>query len=157
MQATVQDILRVKGTKVFSVAPTATVDDAVDTMNAFGIGSVLVLHAGHVQGIVSERDILRRLVAKHRDPRHTLVTEIMTRHLWTVAPQSTVAHAMELVSTMRCRHLPVIGSYGLAGMISSGDLAAWQQRELDTEVYDLTSYICGPAAKPEGAYSLAWR
>ncbi len=148
MHATVQEILQLKGTAVYAVSPAATVDEAVATMNDCGVGSVLVLHDGLVQGLVSERDILRRVVAQRLDPRDTVVTQIMTRRLWTVTPTTTIQQAMELVTSMRCRHLPVIGACGLAGLISSGDLAAWHTGELHAEVCDLTTYICGPASSP---------
>jgi CBS domain-containing protein len=144
MTAIVADILRLKGTRVYTVNSGARVIDAVESMNVHRIGSVLVTDGGPLHGLVSERDILQRVVAQRRDPERTLVAEIMTPSPRIVRPDTTVEDAMKLVTLTRCRHLPVVGPRGLAGVISSGDLAAWDARSLRSELLQMLAYIHGP-------------
>jgi CBS domain-containing protein len=144
MTARVEHILRIKGPGIHAVAETASVSEAVDVMNVHRIGSVLVLDGSELHGILSERDVLHRVISEGRDPRSTLVYEVMTRKLWTVAPDTSIAEAMALISQMRCRHLPVMDDGVLIGLVSIGDLTAWMVRELKMEIVDLACYIHGP-------------
>jgi CBS domain-containing protein len=146
MTATIADILALKGTDVYAVLPTARVIDAVDTMNVHGVGSVLVIERQQVQGLVSERDILQRVVAEGRDPVRALVAEIMTTTLCTVRPETSIDDAMTLMTLKRCRHLPVMGPHGLAGLISAGDVTAWHVRLLQSELLDMAAYVHGPCS-----------
>jgi CBS domain-containing protein len=143
MTATVEHILQRKGEVVHAVAPHACVSTAVQLMNAERIGSVLVLEGSLLRGILSERDVLHRVISDGRSPEDTRVEEVMTRGLWTVAPDTPVRDALALVSMTRCRHLPVLYQERVVGLISLGDLTAWIVRELHTEVTDLTAYIHG--------------
>jgi CBS domain-containing protein len=144
MTARVEHILRIKGNDIHSIAETASVADAVDVMNVHRIGSVLVRDGSELHGIISERDVLHRVISEGRDPRSTFVYEVMTRKLWTVAPDTPIPEAMALISQMRCRHLPVMDGDALVGLVSIGDLTAWMVRELKMEIVDLACYIHGP-------------
>jgi CBS domain-containing protein len=146
MTATVLDILMIKGTSVVAVHPSACVADAVALMDRHDVGSLMVTEGGPLLGVVSERDILRQVVGTHRDPERTEVSEIMTRSPWMVTPETSVDAAKELVTSTHCRHLPVLGPGGIAGVISSGDLAAWDLRSLRREVLQMTAYIHGPVS-----------
>jgi CBS domain-containing protein len=144
MTARVEHILRIKGANVHAVPENASVADAVDVMNGHRIGSVLVVDGSELHGIVSERDVLHRVIAEGRSPKATYVHEVMTRKLWTVSPEMPIHEAMALISETRCRHLPVIDDGTLVGLVSIGDLTAWMVRELKMEIVDLASYIHGP-------------
>jgi len=144
MSQRIGDILRRKGEDVYSVGPLATVIDAVNTMNDNHVGSVLVMEGGYPVGIFSERDVLVRVVAAHRDPRRTLVRDVMTTRLYTASPDDTLREVMKLMTDRRCRHIPVMDGDTLVGLISIGDLTKATQHNLRQEVRELSNYIGGP-------------
>ena len=144
MNTRIRDILRRKGEDVYSVGPLATVIDAVNTMNDHHIGSVLVCDGGYPVGVFSERDVLVRVVAAQRDPRQTLVRDVMTTRLYTASPDDTLLEVMRLMTDRRCRHVPVMEAELLVGLVSIGDLTKASQYNLRQEVRELSSYIGGP-------------
>jgi CBS domain-containing protein len=144
MNTRIRDILRRKGEDVYSVGPLATVIDAVHVMNDHHVGSVLVCEGGDPVGVFSERDVLVRVVAAQRDPRRTLVRDVMTTRLHTATPDDTLLDVMRLMTERRCRHVPVMEGGRLLGMVSIGDLTKATQRNLHQEVRELSSYIGGP-------------
>ena len=144
MNTRIRDILRRKGDDVYSVGPLATVIDAVNTMNDHHVGSVLVCEGGDPVGVFSERDVLVRVVAAQRDPRQTLVRDVMTTRLYTAAPDDTLLEVMRLMTDRRCRHVPVMEGERLIGLVSIGDLTKASQYNLRQEVRELSSYIGGP-------------
>ena len=140
----IRDVLRRKGEDVHSVGPLATVIDAVNVMNDHHVGSVLVTEGGYPVGIFSERDVLVRVVAAHRDPRQTLVRDVMTTRLHTATPDDTLLEVMRLMTERRCRHVPVMEGEMLVGLVSIGDLTTATQHNLRHEVRELSNYIGGP-------------
>ena len=144
MNTRIRDILRRKGEDVYSVSPLATVIDAVNTMNDHHVGSVLVCEGGYPVGVFSERDVLGRVVAAHRDPRQTLVRDVMTTRLYTASPDDTLLEVMRLMTDRRCRHVPVMEGEQLVGLVSIGDLTKATHNNLRQEVRELSSYIGGP-------------
>ena len=144
MNTRIRDILRRKGEEVYSVGPLATVIDAVNTMNDQHVGSVLVCEGGFPVGVFSERDVLVRVVAAHRDPRQTLVRDVMTTRLYTASPDDTLLEVMRLMTDRRCRHVPVMEGELLIGLVSIGDLTKATQYNLRQEVRELSTYIGGP-------------
>jgi CBS domain-containing protein len=144
MQSSVADVLFQKGHQVYSVQPDATVRTAVDTMARHNVGALIVLSAhGHVIGILSERDVLWRIVHESRPPE-TLVVEVMVQDPVLIAPETRVAEAMRVMTERRIRHLPVVGPHrNLLGLISIGDLTKWVAHDLENHATDLASYICG--------------
>jgi CBS domain-containing protein len=144
MNTRIRDILRRKGEDVYSVSPLATVIDAVNTMNDHHVGSVLVCEGGYPVGVFSERDVLVRVVAAHRDPRQTLVRDVMTTRLYTASPDDTLLEVMRLMTDRRCRHVPVMEGEQLVGLVSIGDLTKATHNNLRQEVRELSSYIGGP-------------
>jgi CBS domain-containing protein len=140
----IRDVLRRKGEELYSVGPLATVIDAVNVMNDHHVGSVLVIEAGFPVGIFSERDVLVRVVAAHRDPRQTLVRDVMTTRLYTTSPDETLLDVMRLMTERRCRHVPVMEDERLLGLVSIGDITKATQHNLRQEVRELSSYIGGP-------------
>jgi len=140
----IRDVLRRKGDGVYSVGPLATVIDAVNVMNDHHVGSVLVIEGGFPVGIFSERDVLVRVVAAHRDPRQTLVRDVMTTRLYTASPDETLLDLMRLMTERRCRHVPVMEGETLLGLVSIGDVTKATQHNLRLEVRELSNYIGGP-------------
>lgn len=137
----VRDILARKGREIVTVAPGDTVLEAARLMNARGIGSVLVLEGGAPAGIFTERDVLRRVVAEQRDPAATPVRDVMTTSLITCRPDSSLAECAAVMTARRIRHLPVVGPDGLCGLITSGDVLAFQFAEQEATLRHLSSYF----------------
>lgn len=140
---TLSAVLTSKGHTVYSVAPTASVLEAVRKMNGERIGSLLVRADDDVVGIFTERDVLTRVVDQGRDPVTTTVAEVMTRDLVAVKPSITVEEAMAVVTEKRCRHLPVMDGAQLLGLVSIGDLTRWVSRHQEIHIQDLVNYITG--------------
>jgi CBS domain-containing protein len=132
-----------KGNRVHSIEPTATVLEAVRRMNDQGIGALLVTRGGAPVGIFTERDILRRVIARGLDPSTTPLGEVMTREMFVVSPTVTVGEAMAIITAKRIRHLPVVENGKLVGLVSSGDLTRWVSRGRENEIQQLVEFITG--------------
>lgn len=127
---------------IITVAPDTSVTDAVALMNRHGIGSVLITEDGQLIGIFTERDVMQRIIATHRDPDTTPVSRVMTRDVITVSPAVTVSNAMRVMIDNRTRHLPVTSERRLLGLVSIGDLMRWILEDRTAQVKDLVGYIC---------------
>lgn len=136
-------ILAEKGNVVYSVRSDMTVYDAVVEMNDKNIGSVLVVDYHSLSGIFTERDVLKRVVAKGRDPKTTLVRQVMTSRPIVLSPQTTVDEAMNVIREKRTRHLPLVENGRLVGLISIGDIIRWVSRMHQFEADHLRAYIVG--------------
>lgn len=143
MRSTLHAVLREKGNQVYTVPPTATVCDAVRLMTDHGVGCVVVHDGPAVLGLLSERDVMLRIVKEARHPRHTAVAEVMNPDPVTVALDSAVGEAMSLMTRHRTRHLPVLDRGALVGLVSIGDLTRWVTRGLGEQVHHLETYITG--------------
>ncbi len=143
MTEILKNLIDQKGGEVYSVAPEATVADAVDTMNAHRIGAVLVMEQGAQwpAGIFTERDVLQRVINAGRDPHTVPVRDVMTGSLVVVRPNMSVEEAMAVVTEKRCRHLPVVDGDRLVGLVSAGDLTRWMIRDQSVQIDHLVSYI----------------
>jgi CBS domain-containing protein len=142
--ATVQDILAGKGSHVFSIGPDATVLDAALLMNEHKVGSLLVMSAGQVAGIITERDLLQRVVAQRRDPADSPVRDVMTTEVVCGRPETTVDEARAVMKNRRIRHMPVLdGGDQLLGLVSIGDLNAHLTRDQEVTIQVLHEYIYG--------------
>src|SRR5438876_428030 len=102
--STVKDILAVKGTHVFSIGPDATVLDTALLMNEHKIGSLVVMSSGQVVGIITERDILARVVVPRSDPARTPVREVMTTEVLCCLPHTALAEVRGVLKNRRIRH-----------------------------------------------------
>jgi CBS domain-containing protein len=142
MNVAISVLLRRKGGQVFSVSPDVSVLDAVNEMNRHRVGAVVVLSGGAIAGIFTERDVLLRVLGV-RDPRATLVSEVMTREVITVTPAATVEEVAAIFTEKRCRHLPVVDQGRLAGLISIGDISRWVAANDHAEAESLKGYIAG--------------
>jgi len=139
--ARVGDILRVKGDAVLSVAPDATVLEAARCMNDGGTGSVVVIQDGQLLGIFTERDIMRRVVAAQLDPSTTPVRSVMTRELVTCEPGTEMDACAQTMSERHIRHLPVLAGGRLAGLVTSGDVLAYQLSDQASTIRQLHGFI----------------
>jgi CBS domain-containing protein len=140
---TIDSVLRLKGRQIFSVAPTATVYEAIQTMSDQGVGALLVLAEGKLVGMISERDYARKVILHDRSSKQTRVQEIMSRDLVTVTTRDTVEDCMRLMTDNRIRHLPVVERERVVGMISIGDLVNWIITAHEETIGQLQSYIAG--------------
>ncbi len=138
---TVQDILAQKGHRIFSVAPEATVYEALVLLAEKDIGAVLVLRGGALAGIFSERDYARQVVLKGRSSRELAVSEVMTREVLCVRPETTIEECMALMTERRCRHLPVLVGGEITGLLSIGDVVKAILSAKDFHIGQLEAYI----------------
>lgn len=145
--ATVRDILSIKGSHVTTIGPDATVLDAALLMNEHKIGGLVVAEAGSLCGMITERDILQRVVAERRDPSATRVREVWTSDVMCCQPHTNLDEARVVMKERRIRHLPVVNDDGqLCGLISIGDLNAHDAHSKDMTIHLLQEYIYGHAS-----------
>ena len=119
---TVKDILRAKGSKVYSISPDATVYEALNRMADKNVGALLVREVKQIVGMISERDYARKTILKGGFSKETAVKEIMTTNVITVGPGEDLEECMELFTDKHVRHLPVIEDEKIIGIISIGDV-----------------------------------
>ena len=142
----IRDILRTKGAAVVSIGPNATTLEAAQLMNRHKVGSLLVMEGQAVLGIVTERDLLVRVLAARRDSAKTSVEEVMTAEVLCCRPETTIEDARTIMKDRRLRHLPVVDEEGeLHGLISIGDLNAYEAHGNEVTIHVLTEYINGRA------------
>ncbi len=142
--ATVACLLAGKSSHVFSISLDATVLEATQKMNRHRIGSLMVTEGDRVIGILSERDILTRVVAEEKNPRQVKVGDAMTSDVVVVTPDTTIEDASSIMQSRRVRHLPVCDAEGrLLGLISIGDLNARQASDQEVTITHLNEYLYG--------------
>ena len=140
---TVANILAVKGSEVFRVAPGASVYEALQILAEKNAGALVVTEGGKLVGVISERDYARKVVLVDRSSRDTLVSEIMSSDVKTVAPTASIEECMELMTERHIRHLPVLKDDELVGVVSIGDVVKAVIADLAAMVEQLDSYIRG--------------
>ena len=140
---TVQQMLDRKGSVVWSVTPDATVLDALKLMAEKDIGAVLVLSAGKLTGILSERDYARKIILYGKASKDTPVREIMTEKVVCVGPGQSAEECMAIMDDKRIRHLPVIKDGQLGGVISIADVVQAIVSEQQFTIQQLEHYILG--------------
>jgi len=143
MNTPLNKVLEQKGRNVYVTSPAQTVLEAIKTMQERRVGALLVLDEGKPVGMFSERDVMIRVVACESNPAETSVSDVMTKNLVAVGPDTTVQQAMAIVTEKRCRHLPVMDGDELLGVVSSGDLTHWVVKSQSYEIESLVRYITG--------------
>src|SRR3954452_18005108 len=118
----VSDILKSKGSNVYSITSGISVYDALKIMGEKNIGALLVIEDEQLLGIISERDYARKIILKGKTSHETLVKEIMTERVISVAPDDNIEKCMELMSEKHIRHLPVVKDDKVTGIISITDV-----------------------------------
>jgi len=140
---TVQDLLREKGTQVYSIEENATVYEALQLMAEKNIGALLVKHGEQYMGIISERDYARKIVLKGKFSKDVPVSEIMMTQMVSVRPDEDVEVCMELMTNKHVRHLPVFDDERLMGIISIGDIVKAIIEHKEETIEQLENYIKG--------------
>lgn len=143
MQKTVAQLLSSKDAAIWSVIPTASVFDALEIMADKNVGALVVVDAGILAGIMSERDYARKVILVDRGSKDTTVADIMTADPVTVSPETTVTECMELMTIKRFRHLPVVDGEVLVGVISIGDVVREVISDQKFMIEQLENYITG--------------
>ncbi len=138
---TVRAVLNSKGHDVAMIAPDATASEAVRMLAQMRIGALLVMSRQEIHGILSERDIVRELAARGADMLDDPVSTVMTRKVVHCSSNDTIASIMEVMTTGKFRHLPVIDAGRLSGLISIGDVVKWRVREFEKEQEAMRDYI----------------
>ena len=139
----VADILAVKGSRVQTIEPGATVLDAIRQMVEANVGSIVVVDGETIRGIFTERDYLRRIVVEGRTSKTTPIHDVMTAELVCTDPARSIDDCMAVMTQKRIRHLPVLDGGKLVGIVSIGDLVKSLSKEREIEIRYLTDYISG--------------
>jgi CBS domain-containing protein len=137
----VSDILKGKAGQLLTIASDESVYDMVKQMVDANVGSLLVTVGGRIEGIVTERDYLRRVTLEGRTDKDTPVSEIMTTPLIVVTPETPVDECMAIMTDRRIRHMPVVVDGEVVALVSIGDLVKFQSQQQDFKIQYLTDYI----------------
>ena len=139
----VKDVLQKKGKEVHSIPPDISVYDAIKKMSDLNIGALLVLTDGKLAGIVSERDYRDKVILMGKRSKDISVSEIMTKEVYRVKSTDDINTCMRIMTDRKIRHLPVVDSDSLTGVISIGDVVKSVIDEQKFEINSLRDYISG--------------
>ena len=142
--ASVGDLLKNKGTDVYTISPDATLHSTVETLRDKRIGALVVADdAGALAGILSERDIVRKLADTPGQTLPQLVRDVMTKNVETCTPSDPLVSVLKRMTEGRFRHMPVMDGDRLAGMVTIGDVISYRLTELEHEALQLKQLIVG--------------
>jgi len=135
-------ILATKGSTVATVDPSVTIAEVVDQLRLRGVGALVVSRNGiHIDGLITERDVVRRLAEQGDRTLRLTAEEVMTVNNQTCSPTDAVDYVMEIMTNHRVRHLPVLVEGTLAGIVSIGDVVKLRLSELEEQTRQLSDYI----------------
>lgn len=137
----IADVLKNKGAGVLTVGPDMTVADLLDSLVTRNVGAMVVVTEGEPIGIVSERDVVRRLHEFGADLLGRPVSDIMTSQIITCTPADELDSLSALMTTNRVRHVPVLENGHLSGIVSIGDVVKTRMEELEAQHEHLEAYI----------------
>jgi CBS domain-containing protein len=139
----VSTLFQNKPATLWSIAPEATVFEAIKVMAEKNIGALLVLSGGKLAGVFTERDYTRKVALQGKSSKETRVREIIATETITVAPDDSIADCMRLMTEKRVRHLPVLEGEKVIGIVSIGDLVNWIISAQDATIAQMEQYIAG--------------
>lgn len=137
----ISDVLRNKGATVATITPETSVAGLLTELSVHNIGAMVVVSPDGLLGIVSERDVVRKLHDTGADLLRRPVSEIMSTLVATCTPDDTVDSLSALMTNNRVRHVPVVVDGRLAGIVSIGDVVKTRMEELEREQQHLQAYI----------------
>ena len=140
---TVRHLLQAKSNQIWSISPEATVYGALELMAAKNIGAVIVIEGEKIVGIFTERDYARKVILKGKTSKTAIVGELMTTEVLYVSPDDTIENCMALMTDKRARHLPVMESGKLLGVVSIGDVVKAIISDREFKIRELEHYITG--------------
>jgi CBS domain-containing protein len=140
---TVGRLLERKGHDVWTIAPEASVYDAIELMAQREVGALPVVDGDRLAGIISERDYARKVILKGRSSKETRVRDIMTAGVITISPDQSIDSCMGLMTEHHIRHLPVTVDGRLTGMLSIGDVVKYIISDRESTIEKLEGYITG--------------
>ena len=143
MKSTVKEILETKGESVWSISVDETVYDALVKMSKKDVGALVVLKDDKLVGIFSERDYARKVVLHGKSSKESIVGEMMSTEISVVQPSTSIEECMTLMTRKHVRHLPVMDSDKLSGIISIGDVVSRIINDQETTIKNLEDYIYG--------------
>ncbi len=139
-----KELLAVKAhSGVFTVSAESSIGDACRLMRESRVGCLVVGDSQNIAGIITERDVINRVVAEHRDAATTRVRDVMTQDVLFIKPDRPIDEIEAIMKQQRIRHLPVVDEHGLLGLLSIGDVLAWHAAQDKQTVEHLTEYIYG--------------
>ncbi|MGQ0839821.1 CBS domain-containing protein [Actinokineospora sp.] len=139
----ISDVLRGKGADVATVDPGTTVAGLIGVLAEHNVGALVVVDTDAVVGIVSERDVVRRLAERGGDLLNATVADIMTTNVFTCVPEDSVDSLAATMTDRRIRHMPVVVEGRLVGIVSIGDVVKIRISQLETDREQLQNYIQG--------------
>ncbi len=137
----VKDVLNEKGHEIWSIGPDASVFEAIEMMAQKEVGALLVLDAGKLIGIISERDYTRKVILKGKSSREIKIRTIMTSPVICADTEQDVKECMALMTSKKIRHLPILENNRLTGKVSLGDLVQSIIDEQNSKIRDFESYF----------------
>jgi CBS domain-containing protein len=140
---TVEQLLQVKGTDIWSIAPLTTAYNALQIMAEKNVGALLVMEKEKLVGIFSERDYARKVILKEKSSKNTSVGGLMTREVIYIDAKSTLEESMALMTAKRIRHLPVLKNNRLMGIVTLGDVVRQIISDQQFAIRELEKYITG--------------
>jgi CBS domain-containing protein len=143
LMRTVEQLLQVKGTDIWSIEPLTTAYNALQIMAEKNVGALLVMEKEKLVGIFSERDYARKVILKEKSSKNTSVGELMTREVIYIDANSTMEESMALMTAKRIRHLPVLKNNRLIGIVTLGDVVRQIISDQQFAIRELEKYITG--------------
>jgi CBS domain-containing protein len=139
----ISSVLTHKTSALWSIAPDATVFEAIKLMAEKNIGALLVMSGAELVGVVTERDYTRKVALHGKTSKETRVREIMPDAMVAVTPDDSVEDCMRLMTENRVRHLPVVEGPNVVGIVSIGDLVNWIISTQSAHIEQMEQYISG--------------